>query len=245
MKNREIFSQLTVPSAAIIRIDGRRFGRVLDQLQFDKPYDIRFTKGMVNSTTDFFNKSGINPSIAYLFSDEINLLFLKDMPFNGRLEKIDSIIPSFFSSALVLNLNIPEPFSFDSRVILIDKSNIVDYFNWRQLECWRNLMSSYAYYLLKADGLTAKEASDRLKGLKSGKLHELAWDHDINLAKTPVWQRRGIMVYKQGYIKKGVNPLTDEITKTQRYRVVQDWELPIFKEETGIQFLKTILETTF
>jgi tRNA(His) 5'-end guanylyltransferase len=62
MKKREIFSQLTVPSAAIVRIDGRRFGRVLYQLQFDKPYDISFTKGMVDSATDFFNKSGINPS---------------------------------------------------------------------------------------------------------------------------------------------------------------------------------------
>jgi len=69
------------------------------------------------------------------------------------------------------------------------------------------------------------------------KLHELAWDHDINLAKTPMWQRRGIMVYKQGYIKKGVNPLTEEITNTQRYRVIQDWELPLFKEETGIRFI--------
>ena len=245
MKNREIFSQLTVPSAAFVRIDGRGFGRVLDRLSFGRPYDIRFAKGMVDSAVDFFNKSGINPSMIYLFSDEINLLFIEDMPFNGRLEKIDSIISSFFSSALVLNLNIPEPLSFDSRVILIDKSDIIDYFNWRQLECWRNLMSSYAYYLLKDDGLTAKEAADRLNGLKSDKLHELAWDHDINLAKTPMWQRRGIMVYKQGYVRKGVNPLTDKITSTKRYRVTQDWELPLFKEETGIKFIETLLETTF
>ncbi len=60
-----------------------------------------------------------------------------------------------------------------------------------------------------------------------------------------MWQRRGIMVYKQGYIKKGVNPLTDKITNTQRYSVIQDWELPLFKEETGIQFIEAILETTF
>lgn len=99
MKDCEIFSQLKVPDTAIVRVDGRRFGKVLRKLQFSKPFDIRFANGMVESIELFFSKSGINPVLAYLFSDEVSLLFIGDLPFNGRLEKIDSVIPSFISSA--------------------------------------------------------------------------------------------------------------------------------------------------
>jgi tRNA(His) guanylyltransferase len=242
MKNREIFSALKVPDPAIVRIDGRGFGKALLRLQFTKPYDIRFAKGMADSTVDFFRKSGFNPALAYLFSDEINLLFIHDLPFNGRLEKIDSIIPSFISSTLVINLACPEPLPFDSRVLIINSTDIAKYLNWRQKECWRNLIRSYGYYLLRDDGLTAQAAADRLKGMKSEALHELAWNHGINLAETLAWQRRGILVYKQKYEKPGHNPLTGEITKAKRTRIIQDWELPIFKTETGFRLIEGIIQ---
>jgi len=129
MKDCEIFSQLKVPDTAIVRVDGRRFGKVLRKLQFSKPFDIRFANGMVESIELFFSKSGINPVMAYLFSDEVSLLFIRDLPFNGRLEKIDSVIPSFISSALALNLGSPDP---------IDSKDIIEYLTWRQEECWRN-----------------------------------------------------------------------------------------------------------
>jgi len=116
MKNRELFSQLKVASTAVLRVDGRGFSKALHKLEFKKPYDIRFAEGMVRSTHDFFSKSGINPTLAYLFSDEINLVFVQDLPFNGRLEKIDSVIPSFIASALTINLESAQPLSFDSRV---------------------------------------------------------------------------------------------------------------------------------
>ena len=242
MKDCEIFSQLKVPDTAIVRVDGRRFGKVLRKLQFSKPFDIRFANGMVESIELFFSKSGINPVLAYLFSDEVSLLFIGDLPFNGRLEKIDSVIPSFISSALALNLGSPDPMSFDSRVCIIDSKDIIEYLIWRQEECWRNLVSSYAFYLLRDDGFSAKQAAERLKGLKSGDLHELAWGYGINLSETPAWQRRGILVYKQKFGKDGQNPLTGEKTKAIRTRIVKDWELPIFKTEEGFRMIEGILQ---
>jgi len=242
MKGCEIFSQLRVPDTAIVRVDGRRFGKVLLKLQFSKPFDIRFANGMVESIELFFNRSGINPVLAYLFSDEINLFFIRDLPFNGRLEKIDSVIPSFISSALALNLGSPDPMSFDSRVCVIDSKDIVEYLIWRQEECWRNLVSSYAYYLLRDDGFSAKQAAERLKGLKSDDLHELAWGYGINLSETPAWQRRGIMVYKQKFEKAGQNLLTGENTKAMRTRIVKDWEPPIFKTDEGSRMIEGILQ---
>lgn len=242
LKNREIFSQIKVASTVIVRIDGRGFGKALRQLQFSKPFDIRFLKGMAESTEAFFRKSGITPSLAYIFSDEINLVFVKDLPFNGRLEKIDSIIPSFFSSALVIALNSPEPLSFDSRIAIIETAEIVMYLNWRQEECWRNLIGSYAYYLLRNDNLTAREATEKLKGMKSDQLHELAWDHGINLAQTPSWQRRGILVYKSNISTSCIDPLTGKETITQKARIIQNWELPLFKNKTGFQLIEGIIQ---
>lgn len=242
LKKREIFAQIEITNTAIVRIDGRGFGKALRQLQFSKPYDIRFAKGMADSTETFFRKSGINPSLAYIFSDEINLLFTKNLPFNGRLEKIDSVIPSFFSSALVLALESPEPLSFDSRVAIIDTADIMEYLKWRQEECWRNLMSSYGYYLLKSDGMTAKEAAEKLKGLKSDQLHELAWDHGINLAQTPAWQRRGILVNKEKTFKTIINPLTGKETTIQKSSIIQNWELPLFKNKAGSQLVDSIIK---
>jgi tRNA(His) 5'-end guanylyltransferase len=241
MKDREIFSQLKVPDTAIVRVDGRRFGKVLRKLNFSKPFDIRFANGMVESIELFFTKSGINPVLAYLFSDEVSLLFMRDLPFNGRLEKIDSVIPSFISSALALNLGSPDPMSFDSRVSAIDSKDIIEYLMWRQEECWRNLVSSYAFYLLRDDGFSAKQAAERLKGLKSDDLHELAWGYGINLSETPAWQRRGILVYKQKFEKDSQNLLTGEKTKAMRTRIVKDWEPPIFKTEEGYRMIESIL----
>ncbi|MCD4765980.1 MAG: tRNA 5'-guanylyltransferase [Methanosarcinales archaeon] len=242
MKDCEIFSQLKVPDTAIVRVDGRRFGKVLRKLNFSKPFDIRFTNGMVESIELFFKKSGINPVLAFLFSDEISLLFMRNLPFNGRLEKIDSVIPSFISSALALNLDSPDPMSFDSRVSVIDSKDIIEYLIWRQEECWRNLVSSYAYYLLRDDGFSAKQAAERLKGLKSDDLHELAWGYGVNLSETPAWQRRGILVYKQKFEKDGQNLLTGEKTKAMRTQIVKDWEPPIFKTEEGSRMIESILQ---
>lgn len=244
MKNRELFSQLKVVSTAVLRVDGRGFSKVLRNLGFDKPYDIRFTKGMVYSTHDFFSKSGINPTLAYLFSDEINLVFVEDLPFNGRLEKMDSVIPSFIASALTIHLENAQPLSFDSRVTIIDRNDIIEYLSWRQNECWRNLISSYCYYLLRKDGMNVKEATEQLKGMKSETLHQLAWEHGINLAETPVWQRRGIMVYKQKFEKEGHNPLTGEDSKVFRSKIINDWELPLFKSDEGEQFITSIIQAS-
>ena len=236
-----MFSQLKVASTAVLRVDGRGFSKALHKLEFKKPYDIRFAEGMVRSTHDFFSKSGINPTLAYLFSDEINLVFVQDLPFNGRLEKIDSVIPSFIASALTINLESAQPLSFDSRVSIIDRNDITEYLNWRQNECWRNLISSYGYYLLREDGMNAKEAAEKLKGMKSDKLHQLAWEHGINLAETPAWQRRGVMVYKQMFEKQGHNPLTGEDSKVSRSKIKEDWELPLFKSDEGEQLINLII----
>lgn len=230
MKEREIYSDLRIFPPFAVRIDGRGFRRVLGG--FEKPYDERFAHAMADSVELFFKESGLNPLFAFTFSDEINLFF-QDIPYNNRIEKIDSIIPSFISSALTIQLNLKNPVSFDSRVVLLGKGDIHRYLLWRQAETWRNHVSSYGYYTLLKAGLTENEAALRLKSMNASAIHELVFQHGINLAETPAWQRCGILIYREKYEKSGYDPTKKIEVKTQRTRIIQEWNTPIFKTEDG------------
>ncbi|MCE8424121.1 MAG: tRNA 5'-guanylyltransferase [Candidatus Methanoperedens sp.] len=240
MKDREIYSDLRIFPPFAVRIDGRGFHRVLGELELEKPYDERFAHAMADSVESLFKESGLNPLFAFIFSDEINLFFY-EMPYNNRIEKIDSIIPSFISSALTIKLDMKKPISFDGRVILLGKEDIYRYLLWRQSETWRNHVSSYGYYTLLKSGMTEKEAAERLKNMRSNSLHELVFQHGINLAETPGWQRCGILIYREKYYKHGYDPIRKIDVTTQRTKVIQEWATPIFRTEDGRRLVEKII----
>jgi len=221
----------------IIRVDGRNFKNTLSRLKFEKPYDKRFASAMADAVEHFFRKSGMSPVFAYTFSDEINFLFF-DTSFNERVEKLDSIIPSYISSALTILLDPDEPISFDSRIIPLNNDQVIEYLIWRQREAWRNCISSYGYYTLRSEGLSDIEAAAQMKGKKASSVHELLFGSGINLAKTPAWQRRGILIHKEKYEIAGFNPVENMETVSMRTRVVQNWDIPIFNSDEGNVFLK-------
>lgn len=243
MKKREIYADLRCLPPVIIRADGRNFKNTLSRLDFEKPYDKRFASAMAGAVELLFKKSGLSPSFAYTFSDEVNLLFL-DTTFDGRVEKLDSVIPSYLSSALTILLGLEEPISFDSRIIPISSDKVSEYMVWRQREAWRNCISSYGYYTLRREGLGKKEATSLLRSKKANDLHEMMFERGINLAKVPAWQRRGVVVHKEEYEITGYNPVLDEKTTTKRTRVVQNWEIPLFGSEEGEEFLNRFINVS-
>ena len=97
MKKYEIYSQLTVsPSNMIIlRLDGRGFHKLTDNLNLTKPYDEKFRDIMINTAKQVLNE--FQPYFIYTFSDELNIL-LKEIPFKGRIEKLNSVFASYTSS---------------------------------------------------------------------------------------------------------------------------------------------------
>ncbi len=241
LKEREIYSDIRVFPPFAVRIDGRGFRRALDILDLKKPYDEQFAHAMADSVELFLTESGINPLFAFTFSDEVTFFFY-EIPFNSRIEKIDSIIPSFISSALTLKLNLDNPIAFDSRVILLGKEDIYKYLLWRQAETWRNHVSSYGYYTLLKTGLSEKDASLCLKNLKANQIHELVFKHGVNLAETPTWQRCGILVYREIYEKAGYDPVKKIDVKTHRSRIIQEWNSPIFKSEEGKKLIERLMD---
>ncbi len=240
MKERELYADLRVFPPFAVRIDGRGFRHALDALRFEKPYDEKFAHAMADSAESLFRDSGMNPLFAFTFSDEVSFFFY-DIPYNSRIEKIDSIIPGYFSSALTINLDLESPIAFDSRVILLGKKDIYRYLLWRQAETWRNHVSSYGYYTLRKSGLNEHEAAERLKNIKASDIHELVFRYGINLAETPAWQRCGVLIYRETYEKTGYDPVKKIEVKAQRTRIRQEWDTPIFKTEDGRKLIDRLL----
>lgn len=239
MKDCEIYSSLKAPctSRIVMRADGRSFSSLANNLELKKPYDQAFVGAIAAAGMDFFKEFA--PRFIYTFSDEVNIL-LADLPFSGRIEKMNSVFASFLSSSLITHLlnnnkfrdkmdNL-KPLSFDSRVIPLDNKKTVDYFKSRQDEAWRNCLNGYAYWKLRKNH-SKEEAVDILNKKKSQDLHELLYHEHINIGEVPSWQRRGVAIYREKIQVEGYNPVRKEKLKTERSRPFIDWNLPLFDFE--------------
>ena len=216
----EIYSGLRARAPLVARADGRGFKKVLEACK--KPYDIDFARVMAKAASGFFRDSGLSPALAFTFSDEISFVFL-EAPFAGRVEKIDSLIAGFLSAAVSLDL--ARPVSMDCRTIPLCLEEIGVYLAERQDETWRNHVFSYGFYMLLEEGLSTTLAMERLRGMKEHEIHELVFQKGINLARTPAWERRGVMIRRKGG------------------QVVQDWDLPLFSSTEGKALLEEIIKT--
>ena len=243
MKECEIFSNLKIPcgSRIVIRIDGRNFSKLSRDLKFEKPYDLDFVKIISDACHEFFRE--FSPSLIYAFSDEINIL-LDEIPFSGRVEKLDSVFASFISGTVSRKIILHDkfskiiedteihvkPISFDSRVIPINSEQLVTYFKGRQAEAWRNCLNSYAYWILQAE-YGKNKATGILNKKKSKEIHEILFEHGIRINAVPLWQRRGISIYRKPVTVQGYNPISNKNVHSQRCKAITDWEMQIFDLE--------------
>ena len=239
MKECEIFSDLKVPcgSKIIIRTDGRNFSRLSRELELERPYDHHFAELMLDVCSDFFKE--FSPKLIFTFSDEINIL-LSELPFKGRVEKLNSVFASFIAGSFTKNLmhyskyfrdteNL-KPVSFDSRVIPLSNNGVLDYFKNRQNEAWRNCLNGYSYWKLREE-YGKSHAVEILNKKKSSELHEILFMKGLNIAEVPAWQRRGIGLYKKLVKVDGYNPISNERVKSNRLKMYTDCDLPLLDEE--------------
>ncbi len=241
MKDCEIFSSLKVPcsSKIIIRADGRNFSGLSNILELERPYDKFFANLMTDVCSDFFVE--FSPSLIFTFSDEINIL-LSEIPFNGRVEKLNSVFASFISGSFTMNIskyldyfnktdlaNL-KPISFDSRIIPLSEHGVIEYFKNRQNESWRNCLNGYSYWKLREE-YGKSQAVEILNKKKSSELHEILFERGLNMSEVPQWQRRGIGLYKKEISINGYNPINKETVTSNRSKIYKDWELPLFDSE--------------
>jgi len=244
----EIFSKTRIPleTSFFVRLDGWRFKRLSRTIKAEKPFDDKFAKCVVYSGRILFTKS-FNPTLVYVASDELNILFLDRGPFSRRVEKTNSVLTGLISSAFSLN---PQRFfdekpvvAFDSRVVVAStEEKIVEYLSWRQINAWRNHNNAYAYYnayaywMFYKMGYKPSKIARKLKGLRTEELHEVMFKQGVNLAKTPQWQRRGILMYKQPFSKKVENHTVT------RWMIRENWNLPLFTSKEGAKLIHQILK---
>jgi tRNA(His) 5'-end guanylyltransferase len=240
MENREIFSTITTIPPVFVRLDGRTFHRLAENLSLKKPFDDRFSDAMVQVCVALIADSGLCPELAFTLSDEISLYFTR-LPFSGRVEKLDSVAASFAASALTNALGGTILLSFDARVIPATPEYAMEYLANRQNEAWRNHLNGYCQQVLIDEGMSAKKAAGHLKGLPAKDLHEMMHVRGVNLAMTPAWQRRGILVYKKITEKEGYNPITQEHVLAERSAVTVERDIPLFTSPEGQVFLKKLL----
>ncbi|WP_405268245.1 tRNA(His) guanylyltransferase Thg1 family protein [Methanobrevibacter sp.] len=238
MKDYEVYSSLKVPknSKIIVRLDGRSFHSLARDLNLEKPYDENFYRVISKVCEDLFEE--FSPLFAYTFSDEISLL-LDNVPFDGRIEKINSVIASFTSSSFVMHYNthFKKPPAFDSRIIPVSDGDILKYFKWRQDESWRNCVNSHGISYLKSK-YSNSQANDIIKGMNQSEVHELLFQNGINLNDVETYKKRGIGIYRKNKKVVGFNKKENKNQTSYRSYVYTDWELPKFSyeffEEIGV-----------
>lgn len=231
MKSYEIYSDLRVPvnSKIIVRLDGRSFHSFARNMNLEKPYDDNFSRAMADVSREIFEE--FSPLFVYTFSDEISIL-LDSIPFNGRIEKINSVIASFAASSFTMNYDkdFSKAVAFDSRVIPINDSDIYDYFKWRQDEAWRNCINGYGIHFLKSK-YSSDVATEKISGLNLSGIHELLFQNGINLNEVSTWKKRGIGVYRKNREIRGFNKKESREQISHRSFIYVDCGLPIFTKE--------------
>ena len=233
--DNEVYSGIELPEMPFfVRLDGWAFHSLTERLKLQEPFDEFFAGCLSKAAAALFVP--FNPVLAYIFSDEVSLLFTKATAFR-RVEKLDSVLAALFSSnfsaAMEERFKELPPIAFDCRCIPVTKTQIVRYLVWRQAECFRNHNNAWAYWALRRAGRTPRRAAAELAGLKVRQLFELCAAHGINLDETPVWQRRGILLHWESYEKEGWDPVRKTKVRVSRRRVIERWDPPAFKSNEG------------
>ena len=216
----------------VARLDGRSFTRLTKEKQnFEAPFDERFRDLMV-ATAEHLMDCGFRMDYGYTQSDEISLLFHRDeQQFHRKLRKLNSVLAGEASAKISVLLG--DVACFDCRISQLPNVELVcDYFRWRSGDAARNALNGHCYWLLRKQGSSEKEATERLRGMSSSAKNELLFGQGINFNDLPNWQKRGVGLYWETFDKIGTNPVTGQSVVARRRRIKRDFDLPM-KDEYG------------
>lgn len=223
----------------VARLDGHGFTRLTKkEWNLEKPFDIRFRDSMITTLRRLMD-CGFRIVYGYSQSDEISLLFhLDDSTFGRKERKLLSILAS--EASVTFSMASGKHAVFDCRLVPLPSDQyVIDYFRWRQEDAHRNSLNGYCYWLLRADGLSAGEAQQRIGGISNAQKNELLFSHGINYNDLPTWQKRGVGMYYTDVQKEGFNPVTGQSVPCLRRTLILEKELPFGTAYTG--FLSQLL----
>jgi tRNA(His) guanylyltransferase len=214
----------------VARLDGRNFTRLTKELQnFEVPFDERFRDLMVHTTEHLMN-CGFRVVYGFTESDEISLLLdYRDQSFGRKTRKLNSVLAGEASAKFSLLMG--ELACFDCRISeLPTVENVVDYFRWRSEDAHRNALNAHCYWRLRQEGESANAANDQLLRLSTSEKNELLFQRGTNFNDLPRWQKRGVGLVWERYVKEATNVKTGEAVTASRCRLTPIYELPMGDE---------------
>ncbi|MEP6536667.1 MAG: tRNA(His) guanylyltransferase Thg1 family protein [Bryobacteraceae bacterium] len=178
-------------SYVVIRIDGRAFHSFTAALE--RPY-CRPLADALDQAAIYLCREMIGCRFAYGQSDEYSFLLTdfekSDAPlwFDGNVQKIVSVSASLFTAAFQRSFPTEKIAAFDARVMIISqRSEVENYFLWRQLDATANSLNMLASAHYGHDELLQKSTAEK---------HELLHAKGLNWAKQPADFKRGRVIRK-------------------------------------------------
>lgn len=189
----------------IIRLDGKAFHTFTRN--FKRPFD-KNLMDMINETAKYLCENIQGCQIAYIQSDEINLLLHNykklnsESWFDNNIQKIVSVSAGMASSKFTLEylkyIDDPDkikfgkafgkPIVFDSRVFVLPEAEVNNYFVWRQQDATRNSIEMIAQSMY---------SSKELHKINCNQLQEMIFQKSgKNWNDYPIDQKRGRCVKK-------------------------------------------------
>ena len=163
----------------LVMIDGKNFSKLVKN-KFEKPFDDWFINTM-DKTAVHLCKEIQNCVAAFVQSDEISLILkdntLTSMPYDGRLCKLQSVIPSiatsFFNKELIkrnltAGMNVEDitsmpDYCFDCKAWSVPSVNdAMAWFLYRQIDCIRNSKQQFAQTYVPHKSLVGKDTDQQV-----------------------------------------------------------------------------------
>lgn len=195
----------------VARLDGKAFHTYTRGMA--RPYDARLQVCMTQTAISLLH---YQPLVAYTQSDEITLVFREPLLFDGRVQKLCSILAGSCSSrfALEAHQHLPEKRGaspvFDCRVFSVPNlEEALEVLAWREADAVKNsvAMAAQAHFShKKLEGKGRKDMLDMLHGA------------GVNWNDFPPHFKRGV------YFRKGKVERT--LTTTERARIPEKHRPP-------------------
>ncbi len=211
----------------VARLDGRGFTKLIrERKTFEAPFDVR-VRDMMIETTKHLMDCGFPVVYGYTQSDEISLLFRRDIDVFGRkLRKYESILAGEASARFARLLD--DHAAFDSRISQLPReADVIDYFRWRHEDAHRNALHGHCYWLLRSKGQTDREATRKLEGKSIAERNEFLFQNGIQFNDLPSWQKRGVGFYYRDVEHVGTDARDGRSVVTTRRRLHVASELPL------------------
>jgi len=204
---------LTRRMPCIIRIDGKAFHTFTRGLA--KPWDPVLAQVMWDTAVNLcMHIEGCQ--LAYIQSDEISLLLTDyaqhttEAWFGKSIQKMTSVSASMATLYFNRLYQSTSGALFDSRVFVLPKEEVCNYFVWRQQDATRNAIEALG---------RAHFSSKELHKVNCKQIQEkLFTEKGVNFNDMPTSYKRGTCVVKEKYLKDGI----------ERTRWGIDNEIPVF-----------------